>query len=242
MILCTQVPVRYVLWIFYLISPSGKLSKQKKQTRIVSAQRKCQIMQNTLKNSLFGIMIMPAILASSNPAGTLSITNPIQEVVQNQAHQKELAIEAQKIDTYFGDKGLPLAGHGAEMIEASEKYGLDWRLLPALAMRETGGGDKACPVTYKKTKDIRYTYNVFGWGSCGIKFDSYEDAFDTLAMNLSGNNPATAKYYKGKDLDGILKTYNPVHIVKNYSPQVQAIMVAIDNTVPETAELAMNTQ
>ena len=129
---------------------------------------------------------------------------------------------AEAIDEYF--TGLPLEGHGAGMIEASNMYDLDWRLIPAIAMRETTGGKFACPKTVKRTGDIRYSYNVFGWGSCKITFNSYEDAFETLARNLSGNNPNTAYHYAGKDVEEILKAYNPPSIVPKYAPQVMKIM------------------
>jgi hypothetical protein len=142
---------------------------------------------------------------------------------------------------------LPLAGHGMGMVLAAEKYNLDWRIIPAIAMRETTGGKKACPITYKKTGDIRYIYNVFGWGSCSIKFESYEEGFETLARNLSGNNPRTAYHYSGKNTVDILKSYNPPSVVKDYSTQVLKIMdkidsISIDNESglgSESSEIAM---
>lgn len=198
---------------------------------------------------------MPTILASSlsiNPASIeVKLTpeqNPIEQIIFGQKDepvideaQKEREIKAQKIDAYF--KGLPLEGHGMGMVLAAEKYDLDWTLLPAIAKRETTGGKFACPVTYKNTGDIRYTYNVFGWGSCGIKFNSYEHGFEILAKNLSGNNPNTARHYANKDTISILKAYNPPHVVAKYSNQVMSIMndienISIDNT-NNAKELAM---
>ena len=195
-----------------------------------------------LKHSLFGVMVIPALAASSNPALVPSITSQNQAIIQNSEEvtpssdtlskiESERLIKANKIDTYFASRNLPLAGHGMGMVLAAEKYDLDWKLIPAIAMRETTGGKKACPITYKKTGDIRYTYNVFGWGSCSIKFESYEEAFETLARNLSGNNPRTAYHYSGKTTVEILKSYNPPSVVKDYSAQVIKIMDAIDTVV-----------
>jgi hypothetical protein len=209
-------------------------------------------MYKTFTHSLFGAVIMPTILASTisiNPAiidpNTAQNNNPIELILNGNIDEKidqeqiDREIKAAKIDTYFAD--LPLEGHGMGMVMAAEKYGLDWKILPALAKRETTGGKFACPVTYKKTGDIRYTYNVFGWGSCSIKFDSYEHGFEVLARNLSGNNPKTSRHYANKNIDAMLKAYNPPHIVQNYSNQVIAIMTAIENTSIDTSDkLAMN--
>lgn len=196
---------------------------------------------------------MPTIFTSTfntNPVNIDSnipmFTQPnlIQEILGQKEDTKdtvsnETLIKAKKIDSYFGSRNLPLNGQGLTMVLVSEKYGIDWRLLPALAMRETTGGKKACPVTYARTGDIGYTYNVFGWGSCKIRFDSYESAFETLARNLSGQNPNTASYYKGKDLVGMLESYNPRHVVATYPEQVIAIMNQIDKTSAKTNELAL---
>lgn len=194
---------------------------------------------------------MPTILASTlsiNPANIdqafvskqISLNQALGlKIEEDTTIQDERAKKAAKIDTYFESKGLPLAGHGMGMVIAAEKYGLDWRMIPAIAMKETTGGKFACPVTAKRTGDIRYTYNVFGWGSCGIKFESYEEGFEIIAKNLTGNNPKTARYYHGKDTVSILESYNPRHVVADYPEQIIAIMSKIDKVSVEPSELAM---
>ncbi|MCF7834239.1 MAG: hypothetical protein K9L98_03170 [Candidatus Pacebacteria bacterium] len=131
---------------------------------------------------------------------------------------KTLEAQAQAIDDYFKSYDLPFHGIGKSMVESSEKYGLDWRLLPAIAMRESTGGKFAC----KKA-----TFNAFGWGSCKINFDSHEEAVETVAKNLGGQNPRTAMHYAGKDTKEILLAYNPPSIIPNYVPQVMKIMEKI---------------
>ncbi len=102
------------------------------------------------------------------------------------------------------------------MVLAAEKYGIDPLLLAGLAMRETTGGKFACH------------NNPFGWGSCKIKFQSFEEAIYMVAMNLGGHNERTARYYKGKSVKAILQTYNPPSIVANYANEVMGIMKKID--------------
>mgnify|MGYP001224666952 FL=1 len=113
--------------------------------------------------------------------------------------------------------------HEAEhFVVAAEKYDIDWRLVAAIGMIESTGGKFAC-----QTAD----YSAFGWGSCKIDFDSYEESIDIISMNLGGHNPKTASFYKGKDLRGILESYNPPHIVPDYADKVMREMKKISSTV-----------
>ncbi|MFA6258954.1 MAG: hypothetical protein WCX79_04690, partial [Candidatus Paceibacterota bacterium] len=141
--------------------------------------------------------------------------NQGEEESVNKEKEAIITLRAKAIDSYFQQHDMPLQGTGRKMVEEAEKYGLDWRLLPAIAVRESSGGRFAC----KKA-----TFNSFGWGSCKISFKSNEDAIETIAKNLAGQNPNTAKYYAGKDTEGILLAYNPPYIVPKYVPQVMNIM------------------
>ena len=198
---------------------------------------------------------MPTILVSTittNPT-SIDVNSPssptiIQQVldIHNESDadkaEREDKVKADKIDAYYKSRKMKLAGHGDDIVAAARKYDFDPYVLAAIATKETTGGNFACPKTYKVTKDIRYTYNVFGWGSCSIKFESYRDAFETLAKNLSGNNPNTSKHYMDKDVVGILESYNPRHIVKDYPEQILAIIDDIQMTDIDTnssKEIAM---
>jgi hypothetical protein len=123
--------------------------------------------------------------------------------------------KAQIIDAYFEARKMPLKGTGLKMVQEAQKNKLDWRLLPAIAIRESTGGKFAC-------KTVKY--NPFGWGSCKFGFESNEHAIEILAKNLGGNNPKTAFYYAGKDTAGILKSYNPPSVIPKYVEQVISIM------------------
>ena len=148
--------------------------------------------------------------------------------------QAEVAIfkakqsKALAIDTYFAKRDMPLKGMGMKMVEEAEKNELDWRLLPAIAVRESTGGKFDCK---------RVDFNAFGWGSCKIGFDSNEHSIEIVAKNLGGNNPNTARYYANKNTKEILLAYNPPSIVKHYSSQVISIMDAIGekDVITETA-------
>lgn len=121
------------------------------------------------------------------------------------------AERAAKIDAYYNDRSMPLEGHGMKMVLEAEKYGIDWRLIPAIAVRESSGGKNAC-----------YN-NPFGWGSCKIKFKSYEESIEALARNLGGANQKTASYYAGKSTLEKLYYYNGT-VVPSYPKEVVKIM------------------
>lgn len=162
---------------------------------------------------------MNAFTASINTVMQLTETKPVAQVQTVTPEMEKLQMErelvAAKIDAYYGKYDLPLEGYGMKMVLAGEKNGISPLLLAAIAMRETTGGKFACH------------NNPFGWGSCKIKFNSFDHAIDVVAMNLGGHNPRTASYYKGKSLEGILKTYNSV--IPTYTKEIIGIMTKIEN-------------
>ncbi len=146
-----------------------------------------------------------------------------QVLAQIAEKEKDQKTKAEAIDSYFESRDMPLFGMGMKMVQEAEKNDLDWRLLPAIAVRESTGGKFAC----KKVDN-----NPFGWGSCKIGFDSLDEAIETVAMNLGGNNPNTERHYADKTTDQILKAYNPPSIIPNYVKQVKSIMKAIGQEEP----------
>jgi len=125
--------------------------------------------------------------------------------------------KADAIDNYFAKRKAPLEGMGMKMVLEAEKNDLDWRLIPAISIVESGGGVHAC----KKVKN-----SFLGWGSCKINFKSPEKAIEIVAWNLGGNNPNTDQYYADKTTEQILKRYNSV--ISIYTKKVLKIMEAIN--------------
>ena len=127
--------------------------------------------------------------------------------------------KAEIIDTYFKDRSMPLKGTGMTFVLVAEKYGLDWRLLPAIGIRESSGGKAACG------------YNAFGWGSCKLhNFHSYEEAIEAVGKNLGGANIKTSRYYAGKSTYDKLYYYNGT-VLPTYPDEVVAIMKMIKTDI-----------
>ncbi len=140
---------------------------------------------------------------------------------QEQILQQEREEKAAKIKAYYEKRNMPLASHAMKMVLEAEKHDVDWRMIPAIAVRESTGGKYACKSA---------SYNPFGWGSCRISFKSYDHAIETLAKNLGGNNPNTDHLYDNKTNREILETYNPPSVVPTYASEVLAIMQKIGDT------------
>jgi len=99
---------------------------------------------------------------------------------------------------FFMKYDSPLVVHTGFIIETSEKYQLDHRLIPAIAMQETNLCKKA-----KEGSHNCWGYNVTG-GNYKF-FDTYEQAIDTVGKTL-------AKY---RDTHGLV---TPEEIEKRYTP------------------------
>ncbi len=186
--------------------------------------------KNKTRQFLQSFVAIPLLATSIQMTGVPALPSPTIELNQsNNAIQisaitpQEMKIRrehAEKIDQYFKSRNLPLAGYGQKFVEEAVKNDLDYRLLPAIAMRESTGGKNGC-------KGQDGLNNNFGWGSCRISFDSVDQSIEALAQNLSGNDPDTANHYDGKTTDKILRTYN--RVIKNYPKQVLEIMKSIDS-------------
>lgn len=159
---------------------------------------------------LSGVSAIPTIDSINN--SILAKENSVIITQEEVARQEK----ADAIDAYFKKHDAPLEGHGMKFVLEAEKNDIDYRLLPAIAMRESTGGKQAC----KKVPN-----SVFGWGSCKISFKSIDESIEIVARNLGGNNPNTDHHYEDKTITQILKKYNSV--IPGYSSQVVKIMKSI---------------
>jgi hypothetical protein len=96
-------------------------------------------------------------------------------------------------------------------VAEADSHNLDWRLLPSLAIIESGGGKAS------------HGNNIFGWNNGHASFPTLGAAIHQVAKTL-----ANGTAYKDKNLLGLLRTYNPV---QGYAEKVQIMMKQIA-TVP----------
>lgn len=180
-------------------------------------------LQNTLLVSAFIPILALSTLGLNIDSNSSTTSNNVIELKELKSDSDSVAAlrqeKAAKIDAYFESKSLPLAGYGMQFVLVAEKYGLPYNFLPAIAMRESTGGKFAC-----------YS-NPFGWGSCKIKFDNFDQAIETVGRNLGGANPKTARYYGFTDIKKKLYYYNGT-VIDGYEDQVISIMGKIQKTQP----------
>ncbi len=81
---------------------------------------------------------------------------------------------------FFRKYNSPLYDDAETVVNVSDKYGFDYRLLPAIAMQESG----LCRVIPNDS------HNCWGWGIYGTtvtRFDSYAVAIETVGRGLKNN-------------------------------------------------------
>lgn len=113
-----------------------------------------------------------------------------------QIEQKDGRVE--NIRQFFARYNSPLEPYAQNIVDAAEKYDIDYRLVPSIAMQESN-------LCKKMPKD---SYNCWGYGIYGGKvtrFDNYPQAIEIITKGL-------AKNYKGKGLE------TPQEIVNKYTP------------------------
>jgi hypothetical protein len=131
------------------------------------------------------------------------------------------------LQNYLSQFNSPLKAHAQDFLDAADNFGVDWRLIPAIAGVESTFG-KAIPGGH----DPQYTsYNGWGWGVYGnhlITFKNWRDAIfavtkgvkegyinqgltDPMAMNKKyASSPVWGEHvtYFLSDLDGFVNTHN----------------------------------
>jgi hypothetical protein len=130
---------------------------------------------------------------------TLTMPAPTADFAPHRRDPREVRLER-----YFSDKQSPAKSYARDFVNAADRHNLDWRLLPSLAFIESGGGK-----AYKNN-------NMFGWANGEIRFRSVKDSIHIIAERL-----ANSHYYKDKDLDSMLWTYNPI---PGYRDRVKEVM------------------
>ena len=162
---------------------------------------------------------------SNMPDTTVVNANKVEisESVITTQEKEDLKKQAEYVDKFFAQYDAPLEGYGMKFVVEAKKNGIDYRLLPAIAMRETTGGKQAC-------KNPKAPNNNFGWSSCKMGFDSIDKSIEHISKTLAGKNPNVKHYKDGMTNDQILKKYNPDSIIPGYSKQVIRLMKAIDDS------------
>jgi hypothetical protein len=124
-----------------------------------------------------------------------------------------------RLKKFLGKLKCPVAYLAEDFVRAADDNHLDWRLLPSIAIIESGGG-KAY---------IREKNNIFGWGGGEIYFTSVQAGVQQVAYELGRGS-----LYRRHNSLGKLHLYNPD---ENYAQQVLAVMRRISPIVKLRSEV-----
>jgi hypothetical protein len=113
-----------------------------------------------------------------------------QIIVPGESKRHSLVLAAVKasdgrvavVDKFLSKYGSPMTGHGKDFVAAADYYGLDWRLLPAIAFQESNLGKKI----------PKNSYNPFGWAmytskDYGVHFQDWSEAIFTVSAGIKKN-------------------------------------------------------
>jgi hypothetical protein len=151
-----------------------------------------------------GFMIFAGVLGIA----TASVQSD-QDVTKN---RKRFDLREAILRKFLKDKRCPDQEFTEVFIAEADAHDLDWRLLPSLALVESGGG-----------REMRGN-NLFGWANGKQQFSNIGEAIHTVASAL-----AHGRAYRGKDLGGKLAAYNQgtdypamvLEIMRQISPRQQ---------------------
>jgi len=126
----------------------------------------------------------------------------VQHLTTAVSYQEDVRV--QRLTEFFSERDCPAETLASDFVAAADHYELDWRLLPSISFIESSGGKRFL------------NNNIFGWDSCRMKFETVRDGVYYVASRL-----ANSGLYKDKNLQQILRTYNPL---PSYAPKVTRIM------------------
>lgn len=96
---------------------------------------------------------------------------------ENQLDGEVLGIQITDIRPYYVEnflKNTKLAPYSNHIVEISDKYSLDYRLIPAIAMKESGGGNAV----------DESTHNAWGFENGKTRWTTWEEAIDQVGKTL----------------------------------------------------------
>lgn len=120
---------------------------------------------------LLAVSIFPQTTeASAKQAGSsAALLNPIPQIKTVTTDNRVLALQA-----IFKKYNSPLEPYAQDFVSEADKYGVDWKLLPAITGLESTYGNAY----------LEGTYNVYGWGGGLIGFKNWDDGIDTVMKAL----------------------------------------------------------
>lgn len=169
---------------FFTLTPVVLLASLVSLISITSTVSAKPVVKATESNSKIGISVYASLPASvPSVTGKIGVGDARPEIVKQ----------------YLAYYDSPLTSYADEIVQMADKYGIDFRFIPAIAQQESN----LCHVIPPGS------YNCWGWGITSVSslgFDSYSDGIQTVTKGLKENY-----------IDEGLTT--PSEIMTKYTPQ-----------------------
>lgn len=150
------------------------------------------------------------LLGESTQGIAYAALPPADNVIQNIIEEEDSKTEI--VRQFFARYGSPLEPYAPDIVAAANRYDVDFRLLPAIALQESILCERV-PVG---------SHNCWGWGIYGgkvTKFSNYPEAIETITKTLSTK-------YRDRGLVTpfeIAKLYNPRN-TNNWAENITKVM------------------
>ena len=132
------------------------------------------------------------------PQNVKSFENAMEIVLTNIPKTNDSKSQILTVKRFLTTYGSPLVDYSDYIVEVSNTYGIDFRLIPAIAMQESN-------LCKKAPSD---SYNCWGYGIYGGKvrhFSNFKEGIETVAFSLSQDY--VKKGYT--TVDQIMSKYTP---------------------------------
>jgi hypothetical protein len=140
----------------------------------------------------------------------LSVAGFVLPAAPRQLHAapSTATLRAGRLEAFFKAHTCPAPYHIDDYLDAADLNDLDYRILPAVSVRESTCGRHG------------RLNNVWGWDSAHTGFESIARGIHYIAYQL-----AFGRYYRGKSVEQKLLIYNPN---PQYVKEVHRLMLEID--------------
>ncbi len=170
----------------------------------------------TFINSISQTIPTSYVQANQNEIGNLSISTSIEleervltrNIIANEVPVYTYVPDSTKVRNireFLEKRNSPLAQYAEVFVEASDHYGIDYRIVTAISIIESSGG-----------KHNFKPHNAWGWGK--MTFSNWEDGIWTVSKGIG-------KYYsRGLNTPNLIGTYYCPPNAQRWGEKVQFVM------------------